>query len=85
MLLCLFSKTRQAVSMSQWALHSARYHKLCSDAILTRVQSEQNMIAYSVVILQNHHDSRLKKKQQVSPLEFSNIYNKDYILHFMTK
>jgi hypothetical protein len=57
---------------------------LC-DAFETRVQSEQNIIVYSVMILQNHHDSRLNEKQRVSPLEFRNIYNNDYILHFMTK
>ena len=56
--------------------------KRCSP---TRVQSEPNIIVYSVVIFTSPPRFKVEEKQQVSPLEFHNVYNNDYILHFMTK
>jgi hypothetical protein len=48
--------------------------------------SLNKILLYIVCLyLQNRHDSRLKKKQRVSCLEFRNICNKDYILHLVTK
>jgi hypothetical protein len=77
--------TRACQSVStEWSEKS--YHKLWSDAVHTRIQSEQKFIVYTVLFYKKSACLKFqKKKLGVSPLEFQNIHNKDDILHFMTK
>jgi hypothetical protein len=68
----------QSVS-TEWS-----YCKLWSDAVHTRVQSEQEFIEYSVIIffLQNERVSGFKKKKlRASPLEFHITYTINMIFY----
>jgi hypothetical protein len=57
---------RQSVS-TEWS-----YHKLCSDTVHTRVQSEQKFIVYIVTMFYKTNMSipSFMKKLRANPLEF---------------